>query len=196
MSIYFTHHKGETKLSKDEMEGLYSTHVLTIHDLDILEQRNIEHGFNWLKKHEQENPLTVEFVLHLHKHLFGEVWKWAGLYRRSEKNIGINPNLVPIELYKLLQNTNFWIENKTYSWNEIMARFHHRFVQIHPFPNGNGRIARILVEHLCRKYKYSIPHWRSDIQDGDQRRSVYLEALREADQHHYSKLIEFLSHHK
>lgn len=193
MSIYFTHHEGETQLSSDEKEGLIPKHIESIHDLDLHEQRNIQNGLNWLKKHSQSDPLTVEFVLKLHQHLFGDVWNWAGTYRRTEKNIGIDPFQIPSELYKLLDNTHFWISASTYPWYEILARFHHRFVQIHPFVNGNGRVARILVEHLCLKHGNPIPNWRSDIQEPDKRRKLYLDALRRADLHHFDLLTQFLS---
>jgi fido (protein-threonine AMPylation protein) len=59
----------------------------------------------------------------------------------------------------LLDDTKYWIENDTYPWKELAARFHHRLVQIHAFPNGNGRHARLMTEILLQQHDQPTTTW-------------------------------------
>ena len=142
---------GATPLDPDEMEGLKFAHIETRGELDQLEQQNIQEGFNWLARQRNYNDfLTEAFLLELHKRLFGLVWTWAGRFRQSEKNIGVDYLMIGIELRNLLDDARFWFENETYGREEFAARFHHRLVKIHPFPNGNGRHARIMTDEILK----------------------------------------------
>ena len=80
--------------------------------------------------------------------MFGDVWQWAGQYRVTERNIGIESWRITQEVPSLLGDVRCWIENKTYSPDEIAVRLHHRLVAAHPFPNGNGRHARLMADLL------------------------------------------------
>jgi hypothetical protein len=75
--------------------------------------------------------------------MLSDVWRWAGRYRTSERNIGINHWEIPMALRVLLDDVKLWIERGVYPPDEIAVRLHHRFVAIHAFPNGNGRHARL-----------------------------------------------------
>ena len=126
--------EGATPLDPDEMAGLKFKHITTRGELDQVEQANIQDGLKWLSRQKKPDVLTDQFVRELHKKLFGDVWAWAGEFRRTEKNIGIDPIKIPIDLRLLLDDVRFWIEHNTYPPGEIAARFHHRLVYIHLFP--------------------------------------------------------------
>lgn len=186
---------GATPLDPDEMEGLKFTHIETRGELDQLEQQNIQEGYTWLaRQRKHQDFLTEAFVKDLHQQLFGEVWRWAGSFRLSEKNIGIDPLHIGVELHKLLEDAQYWIEHGTYNRKEFAARFHHRLVKIHPFPNGNGRHGRIMTDVILEKV-LEVPEveWGSTTlgQDGEHRQA-YIHALREADKGDYQPLIDFI----
>ena len=191
--ILFNNRDGHTVLSSSELKGLKLAHITSLRELDEAEQTNINQGLIWLESQKNEDYLNESFLLKLHKKLFGEVWKWAGTYRKSEKNIGIDVWRIPTETHKLLADTGYWIENRSYkNWFELLAHFHHRLVSIHPFPNGNGRFSRIYTNHLCFKNHKPFPNWLYWLSP-EKRRSLYINALREADEKRFGPLIDFFS---
>ena len=80
-----------------------------------------------------------------------ETWSWAGTFRRSDKNIGPAWHTVPVQLRHLLDDVRYQMEHNSFSRDELVARFHHRLVLIHPFPNGNGRHARLMADLLIHQ---------------------------------------------
>jgi len=188
---------GATPLDPDESEGLIPTHVTTREQLNRLEQENIIEAMWWLETARLKDILDEVFVRTLHRRMFGRVWKWAGQFRTSDKNIGVAKEHIGVELRKLCADTKAQIEHAAYPPDEIACRFHHRLVWIHPFPNGNGRHARLLtdllLEKVLRRPRFS---WdgMSEIPEGDVR-ADYLAALRAADKGDYSKLAEFARKH-
>lgn len=188
--------EGATPLDPDEMEGLKHPHIQTRDELNALEQYNIQEGYVWLSRQRKyKDLLTEEFIKELHNKLFGSVWSWAGKFRQSDKNIGVDHLFISVELRNLLDDTRYWIENKTYDREEFAARFHHRLVKIYPFPNGNGRHARIMTDIILSKL-LGIPeiNWGANtlVEEGEHRQR-YIQALRAADKHDYHALIEFVS---
>ena len=186
---------GATPLDPNELEGLRFPHIETRGELDQLEQQNIQDGLLWLNRQRKyKDLLTDGFIKELHKRLFGAVWKWAGSFRTTEKNLGVDPLQINVELRKLLDDTRYWIDNQTYPPLEFAARFHHRLVQIHLFPNGNGRHSRIMTDVVLEKYlKEPAIIWRNDSLIGNSEyREIYINALRRADAGDYTQLIEFL----
>lgn len=124
--------------------------------------------------------------------MFGEVWKWAGIYRTTERNIGVAPYQISIKLMQLFDDINYWIENKVYDNHEIAVRFHHKLVQIHPFPNGNGRVSRLMADLVLQKLNGKSLYWgNTDLVNVSEVRSKYIEALRKADSGDYADLIQF-----
>ena len=119
---------GATPLDPDELDGLKFKHVSTRGELDQLEQAGITEGLKWLDKQKNPDVLSEAFVLELHKRLFGSVWKWTGTFRRTEKNIGVDPIQIAIQLRQLLDDAKYWVEHGTYSPKELAARFHHKLV--------------------------------------------------------------------
>jgi len=185
---------GQTPLDPDELEGLKHPHVTTRGQLDQLEQANFQAGMIWLGRQKRPDILAEEFVRQLHRQMFGEVWTWAGTYRLTGKNIGIDPRQIPTQLRNLLDDVRYWIDHETYPPMEIALRFHHRLVYIHPFANGNGRFARIIADALLRRVLGEAPvDWTGghDLQQMGARRELYIAALRAADDGDYSLLFEF-----
>ena len=184
-----------TPLDPDELDGLKFKHVTTREELDQLEQAGITEGLKWLDKQKTPDVLSEAFVLELHKRLFGSVWKWAGIFRGTEKNIGVDPIQVAIQLRQLLDDARYWVEHETYSPKELAARFHHKLVFIHPFSNGNGRHARIMADAVLTKLlNEPAIDWAGGyrLEAMNERRDQYIAALRAADGHDMSALLEFV----
>lgn len=163
--------------------------------LDELEQVNIQEGLRWIRKQINSDLFTEQFVCQLHKKLFGQVWKWAGQFRKTEKNIGCDPLLIGVQLRNLLDDSYFWVEQHIYPPLEIAARFHHRLVAIHLFPNGNGRHSRILADAILTWRLNEKPiDWAGgyDLQRMNQRRHDYINALCEADSGNLTPLFNFI----
>ncbi len=92
----------------------------------------------------------------------------------------------------LFGDVRYWIENNTYSLDEISVRFHHRLVLIHPFPNGNGRHARLIADVLAIKLSRPAFTWGSAnlIKEGEAR-NKYMEVIRTADNGDIQPLLKF-----
>ena len=125
--------------------------------------------------------------------MFSDVWKWAGKYRKTPRNIGIDAYLIPIELNALISDVNFWMENQTYSMREIAVRLHHKLVFIHPFPNGNGRWGRLVTDVFLKSMDMKSFSWGEGLGSSNARRKAYVSALRAADQHDMEPLLKFVS---
>lgn len=127
--------------------------ISTRGELDEFEQHNIEKAIEWSirRKFTIDEFLTEQFVKDLHKQMFDQVWIWAGKFRKSNKNIGVDKFYIGIELRQLLDDCKFWIKEKTFSEDEIAIRLKHRMVKIHPFPNGNGRHSRLIADIMIER---------------------------------------------
>jgi Fic-DOC domain mobile mystery protein B len=187
--------QGQTPLDEDEKEGLLIKSITTRSDLDEFEQLNIEKAVEWTlgKNLSVEKILTVEFIKDLHKRMFGDVWKWAGEYRRTNKNIGVDKYDIAVNLIDLLRDTNLWVKDKVFDEDQIAVRFSHRIVKIHLFPNGNGRHSRLIADILISQGfgKKEFTWGQSNLTEKGNEREKYLSALRLADDNQYSELIKF-----
>ena len=195
MGLEFNHLEGQTVLDEDEKDGLKIKSISTQGELDEFEQLNIEKAVEWTirKKFKEENILTEKFIKDLHKRMYGEVWKWAGEFRKSNKNIGIDWTGISTSLKSLLDDTKYWIEFKTFSSEEIAIRFKHRIVSIHCFPNGNGRHSRLMADIIIESiFDEEIFSWnKSNMVKANEIRKEYISALKEADDGMIRSLIEF-----
>lgn len=195
MGLDFDYQSGQTPLDEDEKVGLLVHSITTRGELDEFEQLGLEKASEWLlkKKFTTEIILTIEFVMKIHNKMFSDIWKWAGEFRKTEKNIGVDPIIIPTQLKNLLDDCKYWIENKIFDEDEIAVRLSHRLVSIHPFVNGNGRHSRLMDDVLINK-GFGKPYftWGSVnlIKEGEARKN-YLLALREADSQNYRSLIDF-----
>lgn len=194
MAIVLDEQDGQTPLDLDEKAGLIPQHLNTKDELNDWEQENILEAVKWVKSSRSKDVLSEGFCRQLHKKMFGKTWKWAGTFRKSDKNIGCDWTQVSVKLSQLLKNVQWWIENKTFSHDEIVARFHRELVWIHPFPNGNGRHSRMMADALLNKLGEPAFSWGNggSLVAADNVRKQYLIALRAADQNDYKLLLEFV----
>ncbi|WP_240183053.1 mobile mystery protein B [Pedobacter jeongneungensis] len=125
--------------------------------------------------------------------MYKDVWKWAGAFRKTNKNIGVDRWQVAIELKNLLEDTRFWIENNAYSPDEIAIRFKHRIVSIHCFSNGNGRHSRLLADIIVEKlFHGAVFTWGAEnLSKESENRRGYLNSLKLADKGDYTELLLF-----
>jgi Fic-DOC domain mobile mystery protein B len=195
MGLNLEYYKGQTPIEEEEKEELKIKTISTRGELDEFEQANIEKAVEWSLKinPSAQKILTVEFVKEVHKKMFGEVWGWAGKFRKTNKNIGVDKYQVEQELKNLMDDCKFWIDNSVYPEDEIAIRFKHRIVKIHPFPNGNGRHSRLCADILIHKgFNKEIFSWGAkNITDQSETRAKYLKAIYEADNGNIMPLIIF-----
>lgn len=192
MNDLFEEPEGATPLDPDEQEGLLLTWVTTRADLNQAEQDNIDAGLAWAIRQKKHNISSVDFALALHRRMFGDVWAWAGTYRDTEKNIGVAPHRIGQEVATLLDDVSYWVQESTFDPDEICVRLHHRLALIHPFPNGNGRHARLMADLLVRQLDREPFSWGGgSLQNMGELRQTYIAALRAADAHDYGPIIAF-----
>jgi len=195
MGLEFEYFEGQSPLDEDEKEGLLIKTISTKEELDEFEQANIQEAVEWSirTKISREQLLSEDFILFIHKKMFNEVWEWAGTKRKTNKKIGVDKTQISIELQKLIDECNFWIDNKTFSPEEIAVRFSHRLVKIHLFPNGNGRHSRLVADLLISKvFNKPVFTWgHSDLSKNNSIRKEYLEAIHKADNDDYKPLMDF-----
>lgn len=196
MAINLDYPHGATPLDADELASLIPGHITTQGELNEWEQLNIAQGENRARKQRKE-ILNEAFLRQLHKQMFGETWKWAGEFRKSDKNIGVDWYKTGVELKKLLDDVHFEIEHASFSADEIAVRFHHRLVAIHPFPNGNGRHARLMADLLVERLGQPRFTWgqrsltNGSLVDASETRQQYIAALQAADHRDIGPLLAF-----
>jgi Fic-DOC domain mobile mystery protein B len=191
MSDLFYQEDDATPLIADEFKGLIPTHVTLRYELNELEQKNILEADQWAFQRKR-NILDEGFLCRLHKRMFNKVWKWAGHYRTTERNLGVEPWKIQPELHQILDDVLYQIEHETYASDEIAVRFHHRLVAVHPFPNGNGRWSRLAADMLIVRLGGSRFTWgRTNLQNTGNLRKAYIDALHAADNHDPRLLIVF-----
>lgn len=182
-----------TELSPEEREGLIPSYITLRSELNDAEQSNIAEGVEWAERGRSKNVLDEDFLTTLHERMYGKVWKWAGTYRTIGKNIGVDAYRIPTDLRQLIDDCKFQIAKSSYPPDEIAARFHHRLVQIHCYPNGNGRHSRVATDLLLKQLGREPFTWGSaNLVDEGEVRTRYIAALRAADNHDYVPLLAFV----
>ncbi len=194
MSGLYDYPDGATPLDPDEIEGLIPTHIVNREQLNAQEQENILDAQLWLASARMGKINTETNLRKLHKNMFGKAWKWAGTFRTTGKNIGVEAYQIGIELKNLCDDVDIWIEHESYPTDELAARFHHRLVKIHAFPNGNGRHARLATDVLLTKQlgNKAFTWGSASIEKEGEIRKKYIEALRRADKEDYQALFDFV----
>jgi Fic-DOC domain mobile mystery protein B len=181
-----------TPLTPEEQRDLIPAHIAFRRELNEAEQENIARGQDWALASRRRDILTEKFIKDLHAHMFGDVWRWAGTFRTTEKNLGVPPYQIPVDLRQLLEDARAWIQLKSFPPDELAVRFHHRLVAVHPFPNGNGRHARLMADLLVMKLGGERFSWGSaNLQSAGEVRGRYIAALKAADNHDIGPLLAF-----
>jgi Fic-DOC domain mobile mystery protein B len=193
MGLTLDYPSGATPLDPDEAAALIPRHISTQGQLNEWEHQNIVAGQQWAFSRKRKDLLTIEFMLSLHKKMFGDTWRWAGTFRRTEKSIGVAPEQMAVRLMDLFADVKTQLEYHSYPLAEVATRFHHRLVYIHPFPNGNGRLARMMTDILLVENGAKPFLWgEGDLISEGEVRNRYIAALRAADARDYGPLLEFL----
>jgi len=194
MALNLAYQPGQTPLDPDESAQLIPTHLTTQRDLDEWEQTNILQAQTWLRRLRQPKVLTEAFCRELHRRMFDQTWQWAGQFRTSDKNIGCPWQQAPMRLHQLLNNTDYQLNAEhPPPLDEAAGRFHHALVLVHPFPNGNGRHARLMTDALLRSRGAEPFSWgsRNRVAAGEAR-TRYIDALRAADNGDMGPLLAFV----
>jgi Fic-DOC domain mobile mystery protein B len=183
--------EGETPL--DDISGLKLKKITTRSELDDAEAQNILKAYikytltpTTLKK----VTFDLSFFRKLHKEMLGDVWSWAGEFRTTQTSIGVEANIIHQRLYQLQDDLKYW--EGEWDYRDTATRLHHTLVKIHPFPNGNGRWARLVTDLWLLKIGYPALSWGGNITEVSDARSAYIFALKEADNGNYEPLRMFM----
>lgn len=183
---------GTTPLDEIEADGLIPSHIQTREELNEWEQVNILDAARWIRR-ARVPALRQATVRELHRRMFDRTWEWAGQYRRSNKNLGVDWSETSVEVRKLMEDGRFWIEHETFPVDEIALRLHHRLVWIHPFPNGNGRHARLWTDMMLRQNSRPPFEWKNaELDHRGDARAAYIRGLQAADEGDYAALLKLL----
>ena len=186
---------GATPLGGEELEGLLPSHLVKRNQLNEWEQQNIASALLWLERQRQrrQRPLEEAWLRRLHREMFGQTWRWAGQYRNSDKSIGIDWRQIRMQLPALLGDIGYQVEHRLETPDQIAVLFHHRLMAIHPFPNGNGRHARLIADVLIEQLGAPRFSWGGNrsLVDASGLRQQYITALQQADDGHLDALLAF-----
>lgn len=186
------HDDAATPLTPAERDGLIPAYITHRHELNEAEQQGVLATDRWVFERRRQ-ILSERFLLGLHKRMFGQVWRWAGRFRTTERNIGVPAYRIGVDLAQLLGDARYWIYHQTFCYDEIAARFHHRLVEIHCFPNGNGRHARLATDALLADLSQPRFSWgQQNLVSATETRRAYVTALRAADAHDLTPLLAFV----
>lgn len=183
--------EANTPLTEEERDQLIPTYITLRRELNEAEQINISSAMKRLSTRKRD-VMNDQFLRDLHKRMFDQVWRWAGTYRTTPRNIGIEAYRIPTEVRQLVDDVRFQVEHETYPPDEIAVRFSHRLVSVHPFPNGNGRHSRLAADLLAVQLGQRHFSWgRINLVDPGETHKAYITALRSADQHDIQALMDF-----
>jgi Fic-DOC domain mobile mystery protein B len=183
--------EANTPLTAEEREQLIPSYITMRHELNEAEQVNIGEGWRWAMSR-RRNVLDQGLLDELHRRMFGDVWRWAGQYRTTGRNIGVDAYRIAMEVRQAIDDARYWVEHGTYPPDEIAIRFSHRLVAIHPYPNGNGRFSRMVGDLFAQQLGQPPFTWgRASLVDAGETRTRYVAALRAADNHDLAPLVAF-----
>lgn len=195
MGLELDYGDGQTPLDEEEREGLLIPTITTRGELNEFEQQGIEKAIEWtLKRRFNKTQILKEsFVKDLHRRMYAQIWVWAGQFRKTNKNLGVDKLQIGIELKKLLDDSVFWIDQNTFEPDEVAIRFKHRIVSIHCFSNGNGRHSRLMADLIIKQiFTKPVFTWGStNLTKPGGTRADYLKAMRAADAGDYLPLVIF-----
>ena len=195
MSDLFETEEHATPLTEEERLALIPS-LSTRAELNEAERANILAARLWAMRRrtlKRDDLVTDTFARELHERMFDSVWKWAGCYRKTERNLGWEVHRLTEGVHNAFADVRVWLQHETYPLQEAAVRLHHQLVRIHPWPNGNGRHARLMADVLLHSRGGGELTWGSgaDIVDPGEMRTRYIQAIRKADAGDYGPLIEF-----
>ena len=181
--------QANTPLTAEEREELIPSYITLRHELNEAEQVNIGAALRWANSRRRD-VLDRDVLRELHRRMFDDVWRWAGRYRTTAKNIGVEAHRIAMDVQQAVDDARYWVEHETHQPDEIAVRFSHRLVAIHPFPNGNGRFSRLAGDLLAQQLGRPPFSWgRANLISSSETRDQYIEALRAADNHNIGPLL-------
>lgn len=195
MGLNFEYENGQTPIAEDEKDGLLITSISTLKELDEFEQLNIQKAIAWSlsRRIRNDDILSEQFIRSVHRKMYSDVWKWAGQFRLTNKNIGVDKLEIGVQLRQLLDDTGYWIQHTVFPPDEIAVRFKHRLVSIHCFPNGNGRHSRLMADIIVHELLgRPVFTWGGSDEPKERNiRNEYLSAVKKADDGDLTPLIAF-----
>jgi Fic-DOC domain mobile mystery protein B len=189
---------GNTPLDADDIAALIPDHIQERGELNQWEARNISAAEEWAYGRTRFDALSVKSLKELHRRMFDRTWTWAGTFRQSENSISpYRWTEVPSMMEDSVENTRTQHEASDKAppaLDEIAARYHHALVRVHPWPNGNGRHARLATDLLLREWGRPAFTWGggTDLTAKTEARGRYLVALRAADGGDFEALKQFV----
>ena len=188
----FVYPPGATPIDANEAAGLIPSHITLQSELNEWEERNIRDARIWAFSRKRKDLLSEKFILRLHEKMFKDTWKWAGEFRKTNKNIGAPWYRISQDVRNLCDDAGYWTADGTYPEVELAVRFHHRLVLIHPFPNGNGRHSRLMADLIMSRLAQKPLTWgHVDLTGEGENRRKYIDALHAADKGNIRPLIDF-----
>jgi len=160
---------------------------------EVLEAKNHPKAIDFMESIvESNNEINEVVVLNLHKLIMSNIVEDAGRYRTTGVIITGAAFRPPpsSEVRQQMNELLDWLRRNPdeHSPIELAAVFHHRFVQIHPFIEGNGRTARLVMNAILMKNGYPFISIVSK-----QDRPKYLHSLVEADLRNISPFVNFIA---
>ena len=184
--------EANTPLTPEGRHGLIPTYITTRAELNEAEQENIAEADRWAFSRKRGDVVDVDFLMALHRRMLRQVWRWAGAQRTTELNIGVPSHRIAVDLQTLVGDVRYRIDHQAFPPDEIAVRLHHRLVAIHPFPNRNGRHARLAADLLIKQLGGQRFRWgRANLMEAAQTRKAYVRALQAADAHDIAPLLAF-----
>ncbi len=184
--------EANTPLTPEGRHGLIPTYITTRAELNEAEQENIAEADRWAFSRKRGDVVDVDFLMALHRRMLRQVWRWAGAQRTTELNIGVPSHRIAVDLHTLVGDVRYRIDHQAFPPDEIAVRLHHRLVAIHPFPNRNGRHARLAADLLIKQLGGQRFRWgRANLMEAAQTRKDYVRALQAADAHDIAPLLAF-----
>lgn len=158
---------------------------------DHLEAKNHKEALDYLYelvKHGAKHTFSEHLIRSLHALVIQDIDKSiAGQYRNIDVFITGTEHTPPsaLEVPHKMRELVQWAEKnyKKQSIIEFSAIFHHKFVHIHPFQDGNGRVGRLLMNIFLMQYGFPL----TIIQKND--RQKYYHCLAAADNGNYKPLV-------
>lgn len=176
----------------DDISGLKIKGIITYRELSALEMESILVAKGkYFTTNVRRFDISERSIKKIHHDMFGKVWEWAGVYRKTQTNIGMKPYRIGTEIFKLVEDMKYW-EQIQMPFLEIAAYLHHRLAFIHSFENGNGRHARFFSDLYLHFNRHPFPQWPIELTDESQSREKYIQALKEGDRGDISSLISYM----